>query len=83
MTVLKLNLNLLDWQHAGQVPVEGCQLLLLLVDGDRDESRTVSRVVLRHVGAAGVPVADVGVLPVNLSSEALPLLCSVNITLFP
>ena len=39
------------------------------LDRDRDESRAVPGVVLRHVGAAGVPVGDVGVFPVNLSSE--------------
>ena len=59
-----MNLNVLDWQHAGQVPVEGS--MLLLVDGDRDESRTVPRVVLGHVRAVSVPGGDVGKFPVKL-----------------
>ena len=71
-----LYLNLLHRLHARQVPVPGSQLLLLL-DGDRDKSRAIPRVVLGHVGAVGVPGGDVGVLPVNLGSTDVP----VNITL--
>ena len=63
-----LYLNLLHRHHARQVPVPGSQLLLLRLDGDRDESRAIPRVVLGHVGAVGVPGGDVGVLPVNLGS---------------
>merc|ERR1719500_2661815 len=51
--------------------------MLLLVDGDRDESRTVPRVVLRHVRAIGLPGGDVSVFPVNLP-DPLSLMTKIS-----
>ena len=47
------------WRHK-RVPYLNC---------DWDESRTILRVVLWHIRAAGVPCSDVGVFLVNLRSE--------------